>query len=60
MDIQIFFEKLKEFDRQIREARNAAIYALTLDEKLDAMNQAKAMAQQKVEFRKHFLNITLT
>jgi hypothetical protein len=36
-------DKAKELARQIKEARRAACYALTVEEKLDCLNQATAL-----------------
>jgi adenine-specific DNA-methyltransferase len=39
--------EIKELDRQIKEARRAAIAALTLEEKLDAQKRVKAIEAQR-------------
>lgn len=42
---------IKELDRQIKEAKRAATYALTLDEKLDCIRRVKSLEKQRLEFR---------
>lgn len=42
---------IKELDRQIKEAKRAASYALTLDEKLDCIRQVKSLEKQRLEIR---------
>lgn len=46
------FNQKREFDRQIKEAKNAAKYALTLDEKLDYIQRVRTLEKQRLEFRK--------
>lgn len=55
MDAKIHFEKVKEFDREIKEAKNAACYALTLDEKLNEIKRVKTLESQRLEFRKKWI-----
>ena len=43
--------KCKEFDRHIKEARRAAQYSLTLEEKLICIGQAKTLQEQKLKFK---------
>lgn len=42
---------IKELDRQIKESKRAASYALTLDEKIDCIRQVKALEKQRLEIR---------
>jgi hypothetical protein len=44
--------QINEIDRQIKEASRAAFYALTLDEKLDAINQVKVLREQRKAARR--------
>ena len=45
----------KEFDRQIKELKRAAAYALTLDDKLDLINQTKTLQTQRLNFRRKWI-----
>ena len=47
-DLKVGLEReIKEFDRQIKEARRAASYALTLEEKLAGQKQIRAIEAQR-------------
>ncbi|MCX6878577.1 MAG: SNF2-related protein [Verrucomicrobia bacterium] len=51
-DLKVGLEReIKEFDRQIKETRRAAITALTLEEKLASQKQIKAIEAQRNEKR---------
>jgi hypothetical protein len=52
MNSQERLQKSKEFDRQIREARRAAHYSLSVEEKLSHIARAKTLQAQKEAFRK--------
>lgn len=41
--------QIHEFNRQIKEAKRAAHYALTLDEKLNCISQVKRLGEQKTQ-----------
>lgn len=45
-------ENIKELDRQIKEAKRAATYALSLDEKVDLIRQVKSLEEQRLKIRK--------
>jgi hypothetical protein len=45
--------EIKEFDRQIKEARRAAVAALTLEEKLAGQKQIKAIEAERVSDAGH-------
>jgi len=47
--------KIKEFDRQIKEAKAAASWALTLNLKLICIAKVKELESQRLEFRKKFI-----
>ncbi|MDQ3773573.1 MAG: hypothetical protein M3461_03950 [Pseudomonadota bacterium] len=49
MDLE---REIKELDRQIREARRAAMTALTLEEKLTGQKQVKALEAQRNQKRR--------
>jgi adenine-specific DNA-methyltransferase len=52
-DLKLGLEReIKEFDRQIKEARRAAATALTLEEKLAAQKQIRAIESQRNEKRR--------
>jgi ERCC4-related helicase len=52
-DLKVALEReLKELDRQIKEARRAASFALTLEDKLTAQKQIKAIEAQRNQKRK--------
>jgi adenine-specific DNA-methyltransferase len=52
-DLKLGLEReIKEFDRQIKEARRAAATALTLEEKLVAQKQIRAIESQRNEKRR--------
>ena len=52
-DLKLGLEReIKEFDRQIKEARRAATTALTLEEKLVGQKQIKALESQRNEKRR--------
>ena len=52
-DLKVGLEReIKEFDRQIKEARRAATAALTLEEKLAGQKQIKALESQRNEKRR--------
>ena len=52
-DLKLGLEReIKEFDRQIKEARRAATAALTLEEKLAGQKQIKALESQRNEKRR--------
>ncbi len=52
-DLKLGLEReIKEFDRQIKEARRAATVALTLEEKLAGQKQIKALEAQRNEKRR--------
>ena len=44
--------EIKEFDRQIKEARRAAVAALTLEEKLAGQKQIKAIEAERGKRRR--------
>jgi hypothetical protein len=47
-DLKVVLEReIKEFDRQIKEARRAAANALTLNEKLEGQKQVKELEKQR-------------
>lgn len=45
-------ENIKELDRQIKEVKRAATYALTLDEKIDLIRRVKSLEEQRLKIRK--------
>lgn len=52
-DLKLGLEReIKEFDRQIREARRAATVALTLEEKLTGQKQIRTLEAQRNEKRR--------
>ena len=52
-DLKMGLEReIKEFDRQIREARRAALASLTLEEKVAAQKQVRAMESQRANRRR--------
>lgn len=52
-DLKLTLERdLKELDREIREVRRAATVALTLEEKLNAQKQIKALEAQRTQKRR--------
>jgi adenine-specific DNA-methyltransferase len=52
-DLKLGLEReIKEFDRQIREARRAAMSALTLEDKLTGQKQIKALEAQRTQRRR--------
>lgn len=52
-DLKVGLEReIKEFDRQIREARKAAVAALTLEEKLAGQKQIKAIEAERGKRRR--------
>jgi adenine-specific DNA-methyltransferase len=52
-DLKLGLEReLKELDRQIKEARRAAVVALTLDEKIAGQKQSKALEAQRSQRRR--------
>lgn len=52
-DLKLGLEReIKEFDRQIKEARRAATTALTLEEKLAGQKQIKGLESQRNEKRR--------
>ncbi len=52
-DLKLGLEReIKEFDRQIREARRVALVALTLEEKLVGQKQIKALESQRNQKRR--------
>jgi hypothetical protein len=52
MNRQERLQKSKEFDRQIREARLAAHYSLSVEEELSHIARVKTLQAQKEAFRK--------
>lgn len=52
MDAKQFSLKSKEYDRQIKECRRAAFFALSLEEKLEAINRLRQLTNEKIEFRR--------
>lgn len=55
MNDKTYTSKSKEFDRQIKEAKQAASYALTLDEKLGLIKRVRELEEQKRQFRKDYI-----
>lgn len=55
MNDKTYTSKSKEFDRQIKEAKQAASYALTLDEKLGLIKRVRELEEQKRQFRKEYI-----
>lgn len=55
MNDKTYISKSKEFDRQIKEAKQAASYALTLDEKLGLIKRVRELEEQKRQFRKDYI-----
>ena len=55
MNDKTYISKSKEFDRQINEAKQAASYALTLDEKLGLIKRVRELEEQKRQFRKDYI-----
>lgn len=55
MNDKTYISKSKEFDRQIKEAKQAASYALTLDEKLGLIKRVRELEEQKRQFRKEYI-----
>lgn len=52
-DLKVGLEReIKDFDRQIKEARKAAVAALTLEEKLDGQKQIKALEAERGKRRR--------
>jgi adenine-specific DNA-methyltransferase len=52
-DLKLGLEReLKELDRQIKEARRAAVLALTLEEKIAGQKQIKALEAQRAQKRR--------
>lgn len=52
-DLKVGLEReIKEFDRQIKEARRAAVAALTLEEKLAGQKQIKAIEAERGKRRR--------
>lgn len=52
-DLKVGLEReIKEFDRQIKEARRAAVAALTLEEKLVGQKQIKAIEAERGKRRR--------
>jgi hypothetical protein len=52
-DLKVVLEReIKEFDRQIKEAKRAATAALTLEEKLEGQKQVKALENQRNQKRR--------
>lgn len=57
MSEEDFIKQSYEFDREIKEAERAAFYALTAEEKLDYINQAKKLKELKKEFRQKYKKV---
>jgi hypothetical protein len=52
-NLKVVLERdIKEFDRQIKEAKRPATAALTLEAKLEGQNQVKALENQRNQKRR--------